>query len=123
MTEYVHGYSKREALRLSEQAETLEKLLHHDTVFPPGAKVLEAGCGIGAQTVILAKNNPDAEITSIDISQESLEKARENVEEKGVKNVRFLQADVFSLPFEENSFDHIFVCFVLEHLQNPEEAL
>jgi len=123
MTEYVHGYSEREALRLSEQAEALEKLLHHDTVFPPGAKILEAGCGIGAQTVILAKNNPAAEITSIDISQESLEKARENVEEKGIKNVRFLQADVFSLPFEENSFDHIFVCFVLEHLQNPEEAL
>ncbi len=123
MTEYVHGYSEREALRLSEQAETLEKLLHHDTIYPAGAKVLEAGCGIGAQTVILAKNNPDAEITSIDISQESLEKARENVEEKGIKNVRFLQADVFSLPFEDNSFDHIFVCFVLEHLQNPEEAL
>lgn len=123
MTEYVHGYSEREALRLSEQAETLENLLHHDTVYPAGAKVLEAGCGIGAQTVILAKNNPDAEITSIDISQESLEKARENVEEKGIKNVRFLQADVFSLPFEDNSFDHIFVCFVLEHLQDPEEAL
>ena len=123
MTEYVHGYSEREALRLSEQAETLEKLLHHDTVYPPGVKLLEAGCGIGAQTVILALNNPDAKITSIDISPESLEKARKNVEEKGIKNVRFLQANIFSLPFEENSFDHIFICFVLEHLQNPEEAL
>lgn len=123
MTEYVHGYSEREALRLSEQAETLEKLLHHDTIYPPGAKVLEAGCGIGAQTVILAKNNPEAEITSIDISPESLEKARENVARNGFKNVRFLQANIFSLPFEAESFDHIFVCFVLEHLQNPEEAL
>ncbi len=124
MTEYVHGYSEREALRLSEQAETLEKLLHHDTVYPPGAKVLEAGCGIGAQTVILAKNNPDAEITSIDISPpESLEKARENTEKNGIKNVKFLQANIFSLPFEDSSFDHIFVCFVLEHLQSPEEAL
>ncbi|AKB27434.1 Methyltransferase [Methanosarcina siciliae C2J] len=123
MTEYVHGYSEREALRLSEQAETLEKLLHHDTIYPPRAKVLEAGCGIGAQTVILAKNNPEAEITSIDISPESLEKARENVARNGFENVRFLQANIFSLPFEAESFDHIFVCFVLEHLQNPEEAL
>jgi ubiquinone/menaquinone biosynthesis C-methylase UbiE len=123
MAEYVHGYSEREALRLSEQADTLEKLLHHDTIYPPGEKVLEAGCGIGAQTVILAKNNPDAEITSVDISSESLEKARENVEKNGIKNVRFLQANIFSLPFEDNSFDHIFVCFVFEHLQNPEEAL
>ena len=68
MAEYVHGYSEREALRLSEKAETLENLLHHDTTYPPGAKVLEAGCGIGAQTVILAKNNPEAKITSVDIS-------------------------------------------------------
>lgn len=93
------------------------------TIYPPGAKVLEAGCGIGAQTVILAKNNPEAEITSIDISPESLEKARENVARNGFKNVRFLQANIFSLLFEAESFDHIFVCFVLEHLQNPEEAL
>ena len=90
MNEYVHGYSEREALRLSEQAETLEKLLHHDTIYPPGAKVLEAGCGIGAQTVILAKNNPEAEITSIDISPESLGKAREKVRKKGIENVKFL---------------------------------
>jgi len=85
--------------------------------------VLEAGCGIGAQTVILAKNNPDAKITSVDISPESLEKAREKVERNGIKNVRFLQADIFSLPFEDSSFDHVFVCFVLEHLQNPEKVM
>jgi SAM-dependent methyltransferase len=123
MTEYVHGYSEREALRLAEQAETLENLLHHDTVYPPGKKVLEAGCGIGAQTVILAKNNPETEITSIDISLQSIEKARKKVREEGIENVRFLQADIFNLPFEEDSFDHIFVCFVLEHLQNPVEPL
>ena len=123
MTKYVHGYSEREALRLSEQADTLERLLHHDTIYSPGTKVLEAGCGIGAQTLILAKNNPEAKIISFDISHESLGKARENVRERGIKNVRFLQADIFSLPFGEESFDHVFICFVLEHLQNPVEAL
>lgn len=123
MTDYVHGYSEREVLRLAEQAETLEKLLHHDTIYAPGAKVLEAGCGIGAQTVILAKKNPKAEITSIDISRGSLEIAKENVETERIPNVSFRQADIFSLPFEEESFDHVFVCFVLEHLGNPAEAL
>lgn len=123
MTEYVHGYSERESLRLAEQADTLEGLLHYDTIYPPGAQILEAGCGIGAQTVILAKNNPRAEITSVDVSLDSLEKARENVKSRGIGNVRFLQANIFSLPFEEASFDHLFVCFVLEHLQNPSEAL
>lgn len=60
MTEnnYVHGYSERESERLADQAETLTKLLHHDTHYPAGSRVLEAGCGIGAQTGILARNSP-----------------------------------------------------------------
>lgn len=33
------------------------------------------------------------------------------------------QADIFALPFESGSFDHVFVCFVLEHLSHPVEAL
>ena len=37
--------------------------------------------------------------------------------------VRFRQADLFALPFEPESFDHVFVCFVLEHLPRPIEAL
>ena len=57
---YVHGYSARESERLADQAETLTELLHYDTRYPAGSRVLEAGCGIGAQTVILAKNSPEA---------------------------------------------------------------
>lgn len=60
MSSDVHGYSERESERLSDQAGTLEDLLHHDTVYPAGSTVLEAGCGVGAQTVILAKNSPAA---------------------------------------------------------------
>ena len=43
---YVHGYSNKEALRLADQADTLTEILHSDTVYPPGSKVLEAGCGV-----------------------------------------------------------------------------
>jgi len=64
--EYVHGYTGREAERLRDQAETLTGLLHGDTRYPAGSEVLEAGCGTGAQTVILARNSPEARITSID---------------------------------------------------------
>ncbi|MFA5423352.1 MAG: methyltransferase domain-containing protein [Phycisphaerae bacterium] len=120
---YVHGYSQREAVRLADQANTLTELLHHDTIYPAGAGVLEAGCGIGAQTVILAGKNPDARITSIDISPVSLEKAKRAVADAGFHNVEFIEADIFNLAFEEESFDHVFVCFVLEHLPNPQEAL
>ncbi len=120
---YVHGYSERESSRLSDQATTLDPLFHGDTSYPPGSKVLECGCGTGAQTIILAKNSPEARITSIDVSRESLDKAAALVESEGISNVTFQQADLFDLPYEEEAFDHVFVCFVLEHLQDPAGAL
>ena len=120
---YVHGYSEREAERLFDQAFTLTELLHHDTIYPAGSKVLEAGCGVGAQTVTLAQNSPAAHITSIDISPESIAKAKALVESRGATNVTFKVADLFDAPFDEGEFDHAFVCFVLEHLAAPLRAL
>ena len=84
---------------------------------------MEAGCGVGAQTVTLAGNSPNAKFTSIDISGDSIADAKKAVEFAGVSNVQFLQADIFDLNFEPNSFDHVFVCHVLEHLPQPDKAL
>lgn len=120
---YVHGYDRREKIRLQDQASTLVELLHSDTSYPAGSRVLEAGCGVGAQTFTLAKNSPDARITSIDISKSSVIEAEKKVAAAGVANVQFKQADIFNLPFNQESFDHVFVCFVLEHLAQPIEAL
>ena len=120
---YVHGYNPREKIRLQDQASTLVDLLHADTAYSAGSRVLEAGCGVGAQTLTLAQNSPEARITSIDISGASIVEAREKVASKGIANVCFQQGDIFNLAFEPNSFDHVFVCFVLEHLSNPAEAL
>jgi ubiquinone/menaquinone biosynthesis C-methylase UbiE len=118
---YVHGYDPRESIRLQDQAATLAELLHNDTAYPAGSRVLEAGCGVGAQTVTLAGNSPDALITSVDISEASVNEARKKT--AGLTNVEFRKADIFNLPFGRESFDHIFVCFVLEHLARPVEAL
>jgi SAM-dependent methyltransferase len=120
---YVHGYDPREALRLQDQATTLVELLHADTAYPAGHTVLEAGCGVGAQTVTLARNSPNASIMSIDLSETSLAKARAAVQAAGLNNVTLRRADIFELPFAPASFDHIFVCFVLEHLARPVQAL
>jgi ubiquinone/menaquinone biosynthesis C-methylase UbiE len=120
---YVHGYGSRENRRLQDQASTLVELLHWDTAYPEGSSVLEAGCGIGAQTVTLASNSPKALFTSIDVSEASLAEARKAVQAAGIENVTLRQADIFHLPFASASFDHVFVCFVLEHLARPVEAL
>jgi ubiquinone/menaquinone biosynthesis C-methylase UbiE len=120
---YVHGYSKREAMRLNDQAATLDDIIHSDSLFPKGSVVLEAGCGVGAQTKIIATKNPDSKFVSVDISEDSIREAERMIKSLGIDNVEFKQADIFHLPFEDETFDSVIVCFVLEHLSNPIQAL
>jgi SAM-dependent methyltransferase len=73
--------------------------------------------------VSLGRRSPGASFVSIDHSADSLRVAREAVRSAGLQNVVFQQADIYALPFAPASFDHVFVCFVLEHLSRPKEAL
>jgi ubiquinone/menaquinone biosynthesis C-methylase UbiE len=118
-TNYVHGYTKRESERLFDQADSVRTLIHHDTAFSPAGLVLEAGCGIGAQTVTLTQTSPEAQIISLDISAHSLQQAQTLVEREHWLNVQCLQANIYELPFEVACFDHLFVSYLLEHLPEP----
>src|SRR5258706_12692564 len=102
---YYHGYSALEIVRLVDQATTLTELLHGDTVYPAGSTVLEAGCGVGAQTAILAKNSPGARFTSIDISETSLQAAAALVSRANPSNVTLQIAAIFALPFRAKRVD------------------
>ncbi|MEM7511982.1 MAG: methyltransferase domain-containing protein [Bacteroidota bacterium] len=123
MGNYVHGYSVEEAHRLNDQAQATADFLHYDSIWPEGSHILEAGCGVGAQTRIIAAQNPSCRFTSIDISPDSVAQANATISSLGLENVTFQQADIFQLPFADNSFDHVFICFVLEHLGEPVKAL
>ncbi|MQA81867.1 MAG: methyltransferase domain-containing protein [Streptosporangiales bacterium] len=123
-TGYVHGYTATESRRLGDQADTLAALLHRGTAYPAGSRVLEVGCGVGAQTVHLAAASPRARLVAVDVSAESLAQARARVAAQVPDAaVEWHRADLFALPYADASFDHLFVCFVLEHLPNPVEAL
>ena len=123
MKDYVHGYSEREAERLLDQADAVRTLLHHDTAYPADDRVLEAGCGVGAQTRTLAGSSPRARFAAIDLSRESLQRARAAFDRARLRNVDFSRADILALPFGDQTFDHLFACYVLEHLREPVEAL
>ncbi len=123
MNDYVHGYSSSETERLDDQAQVLRRLLHDEVCFGEGTKVLEAGCGIGAQTVILAGNSPAAHFVAVDLSEASLREAAASVSAHGFTNVSLERQDIFELRYPDNYFDHIFCCFVLEHLPDPNLAL
>ena len=69
---------------LNDQATTLEELIHHDSIFPEGSLVLEAGSGVGAQTQIIALKNPRSNFISVDISKESLREAAATITSLGI---------------------------------------
>ncbi|MEH3144531.1 MAG: methyltransferase domain-containing protein [Methylobacterium frigidaeris] len=121
--DYVHGYDSTESARLSDQARILEVLLHDATRYPAGGAVLEAGCGTGAQTLALLRRNPGVRLTCVDRSADSLAEAEARILAEGLPSPRFCRADLTALPFTEASFDHVFVCFVLEHMPEPDRAL
>src|SRR6185295_5841870 len=57
-----------------------------------GKRVLEIGCGIGTDTINFARAG--AEVTAVDLSEQSLGIARRQAEVFGLTNIRFLQANV-----------------------------
>jgi DNA-binding transcriptional MerR regulator len=126
---YVHGHRPIELARLQDQADTLTELLHHDTGYAPGERILEVGCGVGAQTAVIAQRSPGGVITSIDVTPAVLERARDRLAAvEHDASVTFLQADATELPHASGplaagTFDHVVVCFVLEHLVDPAATL
>ena len=120
---YVHGYSARETQRLEDQAGSVRELIHHDTAYPPGARVLEVACGVGAQTETVAGRSPKCNLVSFDVVLDSLRQAATRIRTKRLTNVQLLAADLFALPFRPATFEHLFISYVLEHMNDPLRTL
>jgi len=69
---------------------------------PPGAKVLDVGCGAGQIAIPAARAG--AQVTGVDIAANSLEQARARAAAEGL-NVRFDEGDAEDLPYPDASFD------------------
>lgn len=73
----------------------------------PQDYVLEAGCGSGLTACYIAKTT-QAKVMGIDISPTMIQKARLRVQKEGVSHlVEFREADVYALPFKNDSFDWV----------------
>jgi ubiquinone/menaquinone biosynthesis C-methylase UbiE len=123
MTQYVHGYGTPEQERLVEQAEHWRhRLIRDGTELEPGTRLLEVGTGVGAVLAVLGQEFPGIVLTGVDIEPKQLEFARGHLERSGVE-ATLVQADALSLPFENESFDHVWMMWFLEHLSDPPAAL
>lgn len=82
----------------------------------PGTRVLEVGCGTGEFTSRIAPCGAD--LVALDLSAELLTRARAKVS----TGARFVRGDAQRLPFSDASFDVVYGCSILHHL-DPESAL
>ncbi len=82
-----------------------------------GKRVLEAGCGAGRFTRILAEAG--ARLVTFDYSA-AIDVCREN--NGSFSNVIFLQCDIFDMPFRPGVFDYVFCHGVLQHTPDPKRA-
>jgi ubiquinone/menaquinone biosynthesis C-methylase UbiE len=120
---YVHGYATPEQERLIGQAEHWRhRLIRDGTQLEPGTRLLEVGCGVGAVLAVLGQEYPGMRLFGVDIEPQQLEFARAHLARAGVR-ASLTEADALELPFEDQSFDHVWMMWFLEHLADPPAAL
>jgi SAM-dependent methyltransferase len=123
VTAYVHGYGTPEQGRLVQQAEHWRhRLIRDGTELEPGTRLLEVGTGVGAVLAVLGQEFPGVELYGVDIEQKQLDFARGHLERAGVE-ATLRRADALRLPFPDESFDHVWMMWFLEHVADPVEAL
>jgi len=86
---------------------------------PFKGKLLEAGCGTGYTTHVIANVRRDIEITGIDFSEGSLEFALNFSKQNNYQNIKFKWMDLRKIELNENYYDVIICSGVLHHIENP----
>lgn len=122
---YLHGFSADEQARLRKQARFGEFTVYQNVNLSEVTKLLEVGCGVGAQSEILLRRFPDLKLTGIDRSVKQLETARQTLSQIPAAQGRFeiKEMDATAMEFAANSFDGAFLCWILEHVPDPLRVL
>lgn len=119
---YAVGHEKGATAIMATRAadDTAGFLLPH---LRPGMRLLDCGCGPGSITLGLARSVTPGEVVGIDIGESQVETARTRAREEGIPNAHFQTGNITSLPFDDGSFDAVFVNAVLCHVSDPRAVL
>jgi len=119
---YLLGDTSAEHQRLIRQAAIFEPFterLFRDAGIGPGQRVLDIGSGVGDVAMLTARlTGPTGEVVGIERDATTLAMARSRVEQAGLSNVRFLEADVGLVPSSE-PFDAVVGRLILEYMPDP----
>ena len=86
-------------------------------------RILEAGCGTGRFCIKIAEDNPSSTVVGLDLSRNAIKLSSEGARIRGLKNIHFIEGDIFNIPFPDNTFDVVFSEGVVEHFHNFEDAV
>lgn len=125
MSAYIHGYSEEEQARLVSQSRVLSPFIFERLDLTSVNHLLEVGSGVGAMTLEILERYPSLQITCLEISETQLAKAQHNLPKSILGTQVYLrQADARATDLEESStFDSAFLCWILEHVPQPEQVL
>ena len=118
----IHSDDECERLELQAQLAKIEQHLRYLPV-SPYARVLDAGCGSGSMSRLIARSFPESEVTGVDLCEPYLEFARRCARSEQLQNVQFQLGDIFALPFADASFDVVWTKYLLQWLKEPKRAL
>lgn len=120
--------------RVKKNAAGAEKLIHaSETALSrlgfgylgkpaPGALLLDAGCGRGGSSLLLAAKYPGLAIRGLTVSSYQASAARAAARERGVSGrVKFSRASMLALPFKANLFSLVWACESTEHVPDLEK--
>ncbi len=83
----------------------------------PGETVLDIGVGTGGALPFYPSHG---KVMGVDLSSGMLREARRKIDEENYQNITVFQGNALELPFEDSSFDHIFISHVISVVSQPE---
>lgn len=112
---YIHGFGDVEADRLWAQAEILGRHVFEHLPLPERGRLVELGCGVGAELDQIRRRRPELELIGVELSASHLSTALE----RAAHLAHLVHADATRLPLADASVDAAITIWVLEHVPDP----
>ncbi len=90
---------------------------------PREGRIVDCCCGTGDLVFGLLRSDPTLEVTGIDFCRPMLDRARERAERGPRRTARFVEGDVMTMPFEDNTFDGATMGFSLRNVVDVDATL
>ena len=128
--DYFFGFKPNESVVKSHMVRTAENqcqymlpTLQRMVAAKPNLKLWDVGCGPGSITTSLARYLPNGDLVGVDKSEDVLEKARQLAKEEQLHNLTFQSADVYALPFDDETFDVVHTHQAVVHFHQHVKAI